>query len=182
MHSILASSSAKRLLHPLFGRSYRLCYNLFSTMYIGLVLLAGHEWLGASSESLKFGNEIDFIITASRWVGIGIVLAALTQYDLGRFGGLTQIRQGWEPTSDEEPLHVTGMHRYVRHPLYLGVYLFLWGGAVDEFGLQTALWGSLYLFVGTWFEERRLIECYGRIYIEYRENVPAIFPIRGRAI
>ena len=182
IHSVLASSSAKSLLHPFFGKSYRLCYNLFSALYIGLVLIAGHQWLGANSMSFEINNEFDFIITGCRWVGIGVVLAALTQYDLGRFGGLTQIQQGIDRQGDEEALHVTGMHRYVRHPLYLGVYLFFWGGIVDEFGLQTALWGSLYLLIGTWFEERRLIARYGRSYIEYREKVPSIFPIRGRAI
>jgi len=182
VHSVLASTSAKRILHPLFGRYYRLSYNLFSALHIGLILLAGREWLGDNSAHLNLASQLDITIVACRWVGIGIILAALTQYDLGIFGGLTQLRRGSNSSNDEESLHVTGLHRYVRHPLYLGAYCYLWGGAADEFGLQTALWGSLYLFVGTWFEERKLISLYGRHYVEYREKVPAILPIRGRAI
>jgi len=182
VHSILAGPSAKHLLNPLFGRYYRLAYNLFSALHIGLILIAGREWLGANSTDLNLATGFDSLVTASRWVGVGIIIAALTQYDLGRFGGLTQIRQPAGSPDDEETLHITGMHRYVRHPLYLGAYLFLWGGAVDQFGLYTALWGSLYLYVGTWFEERKLIACYGRCYNEYREKVPAVFPLRGRAI
>jgi len=182
VHSVLASTSAKRILHPLFGRYYRLSYNLFSALHIGLILLAGREWLGDNSAHLNLASQLDITIVACRWVGIGIILAALTQYDLGLFGGLTQLRRGSNSSNDEESLHVTGLHRYVRHPLYLGAYCYLWGGAADEFGLQTALWGSLYLFVGTWFEERKLISMYGRYYVEYREKVPAILPIRGRAI
>jgi protein-S-isoprenylcysteine O-methyltransferase Ste14 len=106
----------------------------------------------------------------------------LTQYDLGRFGGVTQLLGDDDLLGDEEPLHITGWHRYVRHPLYLGAYLYLLGGAVSEFGLQTALWGCLYLWIGTWFEERSLVKLYGRAYIEYKEKVPAILPFRGRAI
>ena len=182
VHSALASTPVKRILHPLFGRSYRLSYNLFSALHIGLILIAGRVWLGDTSASLNLASQLDTIIVVCRWAGVGIILAALTQYDLGRFGGLTQLRRGSESSGDEESLHITGLHRYVRHPLYLGAYLFLWGGAVDELGLQTALWGSLYLFIGTWFEERKLISLYGRHYVEYREKVPAILPIRGRAI
>ena len=182
VHSVLASTSAKRILHPLFGRYYRLSYNLFSALHIGLILLAGREWLGDNSAHLNLASQLDITIVACRWVGIGIIWAALTQYDLGLFGGLTQLRRGSNSSIDEKSLHVTGLHRYVRHPLYLGAYCYLWGGAADEFGLQTAFWGSLYLFVGTWFEERKLISMYGRYYVEYREKVPAILPIRGRAI
>ena len=182
VHSALASTSAKSILHPLFGKYYRLSYNLFSALHIGFVLIAGREWLGDNSANLNLASQLDTIIIVCRWVGVGIILAALTQYDLGLFGGLTQLRRGSNVEDDEESLHVTGLHRYVRHPLYLGAYFYLWGGAVDEFGLQTALWGSLYLFVGTCFEERKLISLYGRHYVEYREKVPALLPLRGRAI
>jgi protein-S-isoprenylcysteine O-methyltransferase Ste14 len=73
------------------------------------------------------------------------------------------------------------MHGYVRHPLYLGAYLYLLGGATSEFGMLTAFWGCFYLLVGTWFEERGLVAQYGRAYEEYKQKVPAIIPFKGRA-
>jgi len=182
VHSLLASASAKRFLKPLFGRAYRLSYNIFSALHIGLILIGGQLLLAGNSESFNLVSGFDVLITASRWLGVGIILAALTQYDLGLFGGLKQLRHDTHLADDEEPLHMTGMHRYVRHPIYLGAYLYLWGGAADEFGLQTALWGSAYLFIGTWFEERKLIAQYGQSYITYRHKVPSIIPFRGRAI
>jgi protein-S-isoprenylcysteine O-methyltransferase Ste14 len=111
-----------------------------------------------------------------------ILLLSLTQYDLGRFSGVTQLFGDNDSGSEEEPLHITGMHCYVRHPLYLGAYMYLLGGAVGEFGLQTAFWGCLYLCIGTWFEERSLVNQYGHAYIEYKQKVPAIIPFKGRAI
>ena len=182
VHSLLARASIKRLLQPLFGRAYRISYNLFSALYIGLVIIGGQVVLGGNSVKFEIGNELAFLAIAIQLSGVVIILFGLTQYDLGRFSGLTQLHYGDSLTADEEPLHITGMHRYVRHPLYLGAYLYLLGGAVSEFGLQTALWGCLYLWVGTWFEERSLVNQYGRAYLEYKEKVPAIFPFKGRAI
>jgi len=182
VHSLLARESIKRLLQPLFGRAYRISYNLFSALYIGLVIIGGQIVLGGNSVKFEIGNELAFLAIAIQLSGVVIILFGLTQYDLGRFSGVTQLHHGDSLTADEEPLHITGMHRYVRHPLYLGAYLYLLGGAVSEFGMQTALWGCLYLWVGTWFEERSLVKHYGRAYLEYKEKVPAIFPFKGRAI
>ena len=181
-HSLFASVSAKRLLHPIFGRAYRLCYNLFSALHIGLILIGGQLWLAGNSASFDLSAWMVTFFTSGRWLGVVIILAALTQYDLGLFGGLTQLRRGVISIDGNDPLHLDGMHCYIRHPIYLGAYLFFWGGAVGEFGLQTAIWGSVYLFIGTWFEERKLVTQYGQSYVEYRQKVPAIFPYRGRAI
>jgi len=182
VHSLLARASIKHLLQPLFGRAYRISYNLFSALYIGLVIIGGQIVLGENSVKFEIGNELAYLAIVIQLSGVIIILFGLTQYDLGRFSGVTQLHQGDSLTADEEPLHITGMHRYVRHPLYLGAYLYLLGGAVSEFGIQTALWGCLYLWVGTWFEERSLVKQYGRVYLEYKEKVPAIFPFKGRAI
>ncbi len=182
VHSLLARASAKRILQPLFGHAYRLSYNLFSALHIGLVIIGGQLVLGGNSVGFGFGNELAILATAAQWTGIVVIAFSLTQYDLGRFSGVTQLFRADNLTAEEEPLHVTGMHRYVRHPLYLGAYLYLLGGAVNEFDMQTGLWGCLYLLIGTWFEERSLVTQYGRAYIEYKEKVPAIFPFKGRAL
>jgi protein-S-isoprenylcysteine O-methyltransferase Ste14 len=183
VHSLLARAPVKRLLQPLFGLAYRISYNLFSALYIGLVIIGGQVVLGGNSVKFEIGNELAFLAIATQLSGVVIILVGLTQYDLGRFSGTTQLFRGGDiSVDDEEPLHISGMHRYVRHPLYLGAYLYLLGGAVSEFGLQTALWGCLYLWVGTWFEERSLVNQYGRAYVEYKQKVPAIIPFKGRVI
>jgi protein-S-isoprenylcysteine O-methyltransferase Ste14 len=108
---------------------------------------------------------------------------ALREYDLGRFSGLSQIkahRRG-APEPGDEPLIIHGMHQFVRHPLYLGAYLIFWGGAGDDFGLATAIWGSLYLWIGARHEERSLLALYGQAYTAYQTQVPAIVPWKRRA-
>jgi len=182
VHSWLASHSAKRLLNPIFGPAYRFCYNLFSALHVAAIFIVGQLYLAEHAESFHFSGSVEGLLLVLRFLGIAVMLAALTQYDLGLFGGLAQLRQGIRALDETETLHLGGMHRYVRHPIYLGAYCFLWGGVLDEFGLQTAIWGSVYLFIGTWFEERKLIAQYGQSYIEYRQKVPSILPFRGRAI
>jgi len=182
VHSLLASECVKQFFAPLLGRAYRISYNLFSALHIGIILIGGQLLLAGNSVPYDLTGWLEILVMASRWLGIVIMLAALSQYDLGLFGGLKQLRNPGDSSNGDEPLHLTGMHRYVRHPIYLGAYLFLWGGAVDEFALQTAIWGSLYLYIGTWFEERKLIKQYGQSYIDYRQKVPSVFPYRGRAI
>ena len=73
VHSVLASTSAKRILHPLFGRYYRLSYNLLSALHIGFILIVGREWLGDNSDNLNLASQLDTIIAACRWLGVGII-------------------------------------------------------------------------------------------------------------
>jgi len=117
-------------------------------------------------------------------LGLLVLLLALRDYDLGRFAGTAQVRSCRRGTDEpeDEPLHTGGFHAYVRHPLYTGAYLLVWGNAQDPLGLATAVWASAYLAVGTWFEERRLLALYGDAYARYRAKVPALIPWRGKAI
>lgn len=109
--------------------------------------------------------------------GLAVVGVALLGYDRRRFLGLAQLQAPDAP--GDEALRIDGLHRFVRHPLYSGLFLVLWGHAQTEFALATAVWGSLYLLIGTVFEERRLVALYGPAYVVYRVRVPAFIPWRG---
>lgn len=181
-HSILAAGPVKRALAPLFGPHYRLAYNLFAAVHFaavwafGVLVLRDMPTVGVT-EAVARG------LVALRVLGVVVLLVALREYDLGRFSGLAQMRaaRGGQAIADDEPLRTGGLHRFVRHPVYLGAYLILWGGATTAFGLATAVWGTLYLIVGTRFEERKLIDLHGEAYREYRARVPEAIPWRGRA-
>ena len=180
IHSLLAEASVKDRLRPLFGRGYRLAYNLFACLHIALVVVAGRYLLAPSLSGFEWPPIIHLALAMAMWLGIVVMAVALFQYDLGRFSGLTQFSAstGHENDAETEPMHVSGLHRYIRHPLYAGAYLFLWGGVRNEIDLATALWGSLYLAIGTHFEGRRLVTVYGNDYVAFRNRVPALVPWR----
>lgn len=180
-HSLLASDGCKRRLRLLFGASYRVFYNAFAAIHLGLVWWLG-DLIFKGRPPFDFSVEMHALLLAVYAVGWLIMLLGLKGYDLGRLAGIHQIRgylRGTEDTNDE-PLRLDGLHRYVRHPLYSGGLLILWGRVTGDFELATAVWASLYLFVGAWFEERRLLRLYGAEYARYRRRVPAFVPWRGR--
>lgn len=181
-HSVLASPWGKRALGPWFGPWYRLVYNGLALFHVGAVVGLGLALLETAPYVIP--KSLLYALYVVQVLGAGVLLVGLSGYDLGRFGGLRQIRNHYtgreEP--EDEPLRVGGLHRYVRHPLYSGGLLLLWGGPPSEFGLTTALWASLYLWIGTVFEERALLRLYGEAYADYRSRVPAIVPWRGRVI
>ncbi len=182
-HSLLAGAAAKRRLRPLLGPFYRAAYNLFAGVHLGMVWLGGGVVFGAAA-SFALPAWAGHGLTAVNVAGWLVFLVGLRQYDLGRLAGTRQIRdhfRGIEEAADE-PLRSGGILRYIRHPLYSGAFLILWGRVGGEFELATAVWGSLYLLAGTACEERRLLALYGDAYGEYRRRVPAFIPWKGRAL
>ncbi|MBL6927890.1 MAG: isoprenylcysteine carboxylmethyltransferase family protein [Rhodospirillales bacterium] len=180
-HSLLARSSTKSPLHRTFGPFYRLAYNVFAILHLAAVLVAGH-YLLAGMPGFAFTDWAASALMAVNLCGWVLMLVGLAGYDLGRLGGTGQIRNHFkgivEP--EDEPLRTDGLHRFVRHPVYSAGFLILWGRVVDEFSLATALWGSAYLVIGTFFEERWLLNHYGQSYAEYCKRVPAFIPWKGR--
>lgn len=175
---MLAGQSAKAAFKNTLGRKYRLAYNVLAIVTFALAAWAGLT-VFSTAPDIEWGGRAKVwlgIIGISGWI---LLFIAAGGYDMRRFMGLSQAT---ENTSEDEPLRTDGLHRYVRHPLYSAVFLILMGGAWTHFGLATALFGSIYIFIGTWSEERKLIALYGQDYIDYRQNVPAFIPWRGRAI
>jgi methanethiol S-methyltransferase len=172
---VLAAESIKARLP--FGRYHRLTYNGFAVVHLGVIWWLGRTWLSGASP-LGLSPTIGAIGNAATVLGLVVIAVALMGYDRGRFLGTTQITA--PQTAPDEDLKLSGLHRYVRHPLYSGLFLVLWGHAQTEFAVATAFWGSLYLIIGAGFEERRLIVRYGKAYADYQARVPAFIPWRGR--
>ncbi len=211
VHSLLARQKANRAFDAALGGFARIAYNLIAAVHLGAILFL--EWRGFPGK-VAFDTPLwlHAPMVAVQVAGWVLLFVALVQYDLGRFGGLTQARvivhrRGRGRTSGRgagygtmagapaelpdpppdipqarlEPLVTRGIHRYVRHPLYSAMFLMFWGRAFDEAALMTALWGTLYLVIGTIFEERKLLQIYGEDYARYSAAVPRYVPLRGKA-
>jgi len=180
-HSLLAGPTAKAVLHPLLGRSYRLVYNIFALFTIGIVIYGTRYGLDGALGPFELTPALRQVLSGITVLGALIFVAALSQYDLGRFAGVTQL---FEPANEQslEKLHLSGLHRFVRHPLYTGAHLYFWGSVRSEFDLATAVWASAYFIIGSHFEEQKLIADFGDAYRHYKTQVPSVIPWRGRAI
>ena len=84
------------------------------------------------------------------------------------------------PVAPTKSLVVTGLHRYVRNPMYIGVWFVLLGeAAIFRSALLLAYAAffciPVYLFV-VWYEEPTLRRQFGASYDEYRNSVPRWIP------
>jgi len=176
-HTLFARVPIQKMLEHRMGGGYRLVYNGLSIFHILIVFAIGRANLSSEPIALLSTTPLVTALMLLKIIGLIIVLVSLTQYDLGRFSGITQLRTR-ENMSDgtHESFQSGGLNRWVRHPLYSGAFLLLWGGADSAFGFWTAVWGSVYLIVGTHFEERKLLRVYGDVYRQYQLDVPRYIP------
>lgn len=175
VHSALAAPAGRRRLARWAGAADRLAYNLIAIVHLAVVLgLGGVLFAGTGFDlppALRFAGAMLAIL------GVVVLSAAGRSYDFARFAGIAQFRAGApDAAAPPEPLATGGMNAIVRHPLYLGVLLILWGVATTPLRLATAIAATAYILIGIRFEERNLIRRYGDAYRTYRARVPMLLP------
>ena len=176
-HSVLAGADLRRGMGRLVGRAHRLVYNALALLALLAVLATGH-WLAGSALPFMMPLVLYWVMNAAVIAGLVLGGVALRSYHLGAFIGTAQLR-GTDDTA--AALSVSGLHRWVRHPLYSAVLLIVWGMARSELDVATACWVTLYLIIGSRIEEQRLIARYGDAYRRYRSTTPAFLPRWRRA-
>ncbi len=176
VHSILASQGAKDGLRRRWRqgamRFYRLGYNLFSALSFLPVL-----WLVVAlpdRELYRIPAPWLYMTLAGQLLAGALLLIGLLQTDTLAFIGLRQLLEGEEKPA---PLVVHGLYRWVRHPLYTAGLLFIWLTPVMTVNLLTlCAAATIYIIVGAYFEERKLLREYGAAYAEYQASTPMLIP------
>ncbi len=175
LHSVLAGTRTKHFFQQKMGKSfryYRLIYN-----GIAFTLLVALWWYqrGLPAERLWIGYFwVDVLGSVSLFVGAIVAFLALKEYDLGEFLGLLFLKK-----QAPNQLKTSGMLHYVRHPLYTGTFLVVWGLFLKDATLKTLIMAiciTIYTLIGIYFEEKKLISSFGDDYLAYRRRVPMLFP------
>lgn len=175
LHSLTASLQLKEKAAQLFGRGfmrfYRLLYNGFALVSFLPVL-----WLVAS-----FPRKIlywvpapwSFLMAAGQMAAAFLALLSVLHTDALHFVGLKQLF-----VEDEKGKLVTsGFYKVVRHPIYTFSLLFLWLTPVmTDVTLVFYLGMSLYLIIGAYFEEKKLLREFGEEYAAYQRSTAMILP------
>jgi len=99
-------------------------------------------------------------------------------YSLFRFLGITQIRKGESngSLSGYNSFVVSGIHRIIRHPWYLGGIVIVWAEDLSPSAVLINLVISSYFVIGTFLEEGKMVREFGDRYREYQRNVSMFFP------
>ncbi len=174
LHSLLADTSVKMFFKEKFHliRYYRLSYTILVSMLLGLILLFQY-----SIESPLLWNIPLLKIPASLLLilpGSIIGFISIKKY----FILLSGIRAVYEKAPAHE-LKINGIHRFVRHPLYTGTIMVVWGFFIVFpylNNLIAVVLLTLYVIVGIRFEEKKLIAEFGVQYIDYMKGVPPLIP------
>jgi len=175
VHSILASLGFKSFLANLLGdapmRGYRLFYNVFSFLSFLPILYLVVALPDARLYSVS--APLSYAMMFGQGVMVILLVVGVLQTGMLTFAGLRQLIEG-----ERSPKFITnGLYRFVRHPLYTAGILFLWLSpqvTVNSFTLYIA--AMIYIFIGAYFEERKLAREFGAAYAEYRSKTPMFIP------
>ncbi len=175
IHSLTASYAVKVWARRLFGpedRWYRLVYNIIALISAGpLVMLFLYLPDQMLYVVLTPWRWFMWVIEALALLGMGI---ALLQTGLWNFLGLSR------PEATPGQLQVRGFYCWVRHPMYTLGLVFLWFWPMMTVTLMTLIICiTIYLYIGSLFEEQRLVAEYGDAYRAYQSQVPRFIPRRG---
>lgn len=175
VHSLLASFSFKDFLRRLLGnrfmKFYRLIYNVFAVVSIAPVV---YLMIVLPDKNLyQVPAPWSYLMLAGQGLSALFLIAAILQTDILSFIGLRQVIE----EEREGKLVTHGLYRFVRHPLYTFGLLILWlspGMSVNSFIVYLSL--TVYILVGAFFEERKLLREFGEDYANYRSVTPMLVP------
>lgn len=169
IHSVLASDTVKKIFKTKY---YRLIYNLLA---FGLLIPILYFQFTVESKRLLPDSILNQLLSGIMMsAGIFMMYISIKGYASKEFLGIDFDKK-------EEPfmLKTDGLSEFIRHPLYTGTLLVFWGlfGFFStEVFLVTAIFVTIYVRVGIYFEENKLVKVYGSEYVAYQKKVPMLIP------
>jgi protein-S-isoprenylcysteine O-methyltransferase Ste14 len=176
LHSALASHTAKDLVRTRLGASATRAYRLLFNILAGVTLLPVMAVVAFNPGSALYRVAWPWagVLLLGQATAVVLLLLGLRQTDVWHFLGLRQLGAG----SRASRLVVSGLYQWVRHPLYTAGLILLWLTPIMTSSLLAFNVGmTIYIWVGSRFEERRLEREFGQAYRDYRQHVPALIPL-----
>jgi protein-S-isoprenylcysteine O-methyltransferase Ste14 len=195
LHSLGAQEVCKNWLGARVGRffvdhfwrltycfaSYASLYYVISNLHWGLHP-AGDQWLFAYPEWLWR------LLVTVHIASVAFIYVAFVQSDYLEFWGFRQAWRGLAALRGKAPrsadlalfgthrLVVHGLYAWVRHPMLVGGLLFLLTSGPSMNNLAFVGMYCIYMLIGAYYEERRLLRIFGDQYRDYRRQVGAFYP------
>ena len=171
VHSVLATTAIKKFANNVGIKlgAYKVIYNVIAV--VGLYALIKFQTTITSVKLFSTTMLVTVISLFLTAAGFAIMLICIFRYFKQMNGFSQEVNQ---PT-----LIISGLHRFVRHPLYTGTFIFI-AGLFFLFPFMANLVSIsviiAYTLIAIRFEERKLILTFGEDYISYQKRVPKILP------
>lgn len=178
IHSILASLWVKELVRRRFAKLYERGYRLFFNVFAVVSLMPVLALVVLLPDRLIYSIPAPWSLLTLGVQGLALIGLAYGVFQTGamNFLGLEQLLDP-QAAARQRPLVTGGLYRYVRHPLYFFGLLLIWLVPRMSWNWLTfSLGATLYLTIGTLFEERKLRREFGEEYEQYRRRTPMLIP------
>lgn len=181
LHSALISTTvtdfAKKKLGDIF-RFYRLFYNVVSL--VTLIPIVYYSHMLREAPIFRWEGPLGLVQVFLLALSVCLFIAGGKHYSWARFWGISQIKAGRAGCSlaDSSTFVVSGIHRIIRHPWYLGGILIVWAQDMSASTILINMIISVYFMIGAVLEERKLVLEFGEKYREYQRTVSMLFPWR----
>ncbi len=185
-HSVTVSEPYERWARGVLGDTrFRAYHRLLFTLYSAVAMAAALLYVRSLPDAPLYGIDGVSRYAFHTLQLCGAALLLWTPWDLKEFVGLRQWerhRKGVRESTGRNDRLFTGKgYGLVRHPLYLGCSLLLAFHPVHTRNSgATAAAVIAYFYIGTFFEERRLVRMFGEAYREYQRRVPRFLPLPRR--
>jgi protein-S-isoprenylcysteine O-methyltransferase Ste14 len=167
-HSLFARDRIKRQLSIIPPPLLRSFYVWIASVLLILVIAL---WAPIGGELYQASGLRAAVHASVQLLGLWLISRAVGGLDPLELAGIRQVTSP-PPEPRSQALQVAGPYQWVRHPLYLGWMLALFGTA-HMTGDRLAFAGltSLYLIVAVPWEERSLRQSFGEDYGRYADRV-----------
>jgi protein-S-isoprenylcysteine O-methyltransferase Ste14 len=117
---------------------------------------------------------------ATGWLLVPAVSLMIDHFDLFGTRQVWLYLRGRDYT--HQPFRTPLLYNRIRHPLYVGWATAFWASPTMTLGhLIFAAAMTAYMVLAVWFEERDLVDHFGRQYEDYRRRVPMFLPRLSRS-
>jgi protein-S-isoprenylcysteine O-methyltransferase Ste14 len=115
-------------------------------------------------------------------LGVAVLLFFLggRHFDIHQVLGIRQIREGTsnKAITDTGELDTSGVLGITRHPWYLATILLIWARQMDVSAIIVNVILTSYLIIGTYLEEKKLVQEFGENYLAYQKRVSMLIPYK----
>jgi protein-S-isoprenylcysteine O-methyltransferase Ste14 len=176
-HSVMARPGFKKAWTKIVPKAAeRSTYCLFSSVAVALLVW---QWqpMGGVIWEVQNGAARVFVHStyAFGWGLLVFVTFLINHFDLFGLRQMYYYLRG----KDERPLRFVKplFYKFVRHPLYIGWFLIFWATpTMTAAHLVLAVAITAYILIAIYFEERDLVQVHGKVYENYRREVPMLIP------
>ena len=179
IHSVLAAHRTKDWIKAWLGekhynRFYRLFFSLqAAVLFVPVLLLVGF----LPDETIyRISAPWVYLTIALQILAVMGILHTIMLTGMLRFTG---IQQALDPELAQKPfpMVIRSLYRWVRHPIYTCMFVFIWLVPVMTWNVLALNIGvSIYNVLCALLEERKLHSEFGQPYAEYSQRTPFIIP------